>query len=318
MAEKTVDHITRLLALLGYLADHDDVAVVELAEQFGVSEAQILKDIDLLWVTGTPGYFPDDLIDFSWDESGSRVYLREARGLDRKIRLAPREALALAVAVQWMQDLAENESLAALESLSAKLAALVPAVVETAPVPRVRTALSEAIASQTGVAIEYVSAEDERTDRVILPALISTDGAAWYVEGWCALAGARRTFRLDRILSLRPASPDETARAMESRAHGRRGSDETRLVTFVVDPAARYEAEDLPGATVSESSRGPEVTVHVARTDWLVRLALGGAVRSIDSDIAAEVRLRAKAAMAAYTAYDAGKLGGESTGSEPS
>ncbi|MDN5559053.1 MAG: WYL domain-containing protein [Ruaniaceae bacterium] len=316
MPEKTVDLVTRLLALLGYLADHDDVAVTELANHFGVPEAQILKDLDLLWVTGTPGYFPDDLIDFTWDPSGSRVSLREARGLDRKIRLAPREALALAVAVQWMRELGHGESLAALESLSSKLTALVPAVVETAPAPQVRAALSAAIETEAGVVIEYVSAEDERTERVIFPDRLSTDGAAWYVEGWCALAGARRTFRLDRILALRPANPEETARAVESRSHAPAGAHESCEVTFVVDPAARYEAEDLPGATITESEEGLRVGMRVARTDWLVRLALGGAVTAINADLAAQVRTRADAALAAYSAYDIARLNGEPTGSE--
>lgn len=84
--ESTLDRITRMLAMMGYLADHDRVPVGELAEHFGVTESQVLKDIDLLWVTGTPGYYPDDLVDFSvddWEES--LISLRDARGLGRRV-----------------------------------------------------------------------------------------------------------------------------------------------------------------------------------------------------------------------------------------
>lgn len=300
MPEKTIDRVTRLLSLLGYLADHHDVPVAELAQQFGVPEAQILKDIDLLWVTGTPGYYPDDLIDFSYDDAESRLSLREGRGFDRKIRLAPREAIALAAAVQWLRAAGEGESVAALESLAAKLATLVPAVVETASAPAVRDALDAAIDAHSAVVIEYVSAEDERTERLILPELISTDGSAWYVEGWCALARARRTFRLDRVLSLRAADGAEQVSALDARENTPQEAAQTRSVRFLVDPAARYVAEDLPGAQISDGPEGIRVRLTVARTDWLVRLALGGAVRAIDSDLAAEVRTRASDALAAY------------------
>lgn len=309
MPEKTIDRVTRLLALLGYLADHDDVAVGELAQQFGVSEAQILKDVDLLWVTGTPGYYPDDLIDFSFSESDSRLSLREARGFDRKVRLAPSEAIALATAVHWLR--AAGETAGAIESLGAKLAALVPAVVETAAAPEAREALERAIESRAGVVIEYVSAEDHRTERLIFPEQISTDGVAWYVRGWCALAQDTRTFRLDRILSLRAATDAEAQSARAEQHAASAATAAQRTVRFVVDPAARYVAEDLPGARVSDSAEGVVVQIDVGRTEWLVRLALSGTIRTIDADLAAEVRQRAALALDAYE--DAGRIGAEPT-----
>lgn len=314
MPEKTVNRVTRLLALLGYLADHDDVAVSELAAHFGVTEAQILKDIDLLWVTGTPGYYPDDLIDFMWDHTGSRLSLREGRGFDRKIRLAPREALALATAVQWMT--VSGKGAPALESLAAKLAAVVPAVVETADAPPAHDLLARAIANQSAVVIEYVSAEDEVTHRVILPEILSTDGVAWYTEAWCALAGARRTFRLDRILSLRDADDAEAALAGDTRNASPADSHELRKVTFTVDPQNRYIAEDLPDAKITASRDQISVQLDVGRTDWLVRLALGGGIRSIDQEVADEIRSRSAAALEAYREYDADRIERASTGSE--
>lgn len=304
MPEKTVDHVTRLLSLLGYLADHHGVAISELAGHFGVSEAQILKDIDLLWVTGTPGYYPEDLIDFTWSESDSHVSLREARGFDKKVRLAPREALALAVAVQWMRELGVGIHATALESLSGKLTGLIPAVVETTAAPAVLRELAKAIETGSGVLITYVSAEDETTERTVFPRLITTDGAAWYVEGWCTLAGAERTFRLDRIVELHPADPTTLPVVRD-----RQPTSDSRHVAFVVDHSARYVAEDLPGAQISVDPDGIRVHIDVSRTDWLVRLALGGVVRSIDADLAGEVRKRSADALHAYEQYTAHRMG---------
>ena len=68
-ATGTTDRMTRLLALVPYLsARPGGVPLSEVARDFGVPAEQVLRDIDLLWVSGTPGYWPDDLIDFDPDE----------------------------------------------------------------------------------------------------------------------------------------------------------------------------------------------------------------------------------------------------------
>ena len=67
MAERTPERLLRLLGLVTYLDGRSGVPVEEVARHFGVSTAQVLRDIDTLWVTGTPGYLPDDLIDFDAD-----------------------------------------------------------------------------------------------------------------------------------------------------------------------------------------------------------------------------------------------------------
>ncbi len=84
MAERADDRLVRLLGIVAYLDGAGPVPVGELARHFGVSERQVLDDVDALWVSGTPGYWPDDLIDFDADsiERGV-VRLTEARGMTR-------------------------------------------------------------------------------------------------------------------------------------------------------------------------------------------------------------------------------------------
>lgn len=302
MPEKAVDRVTRLLALLGYLTERDDVPIAELAEHFGVSQAQILTDIDLLWVTGLPGYYPSDLIDFSVDEQRSAVSLREGQGLARHVRLAPREAVALTAAVQWLiaagdaPDVVRN----ALDSLAVKLKELVPATVEVPHAPAVRSAVSDALEEGHALVIDYVSAHDERSERTICPETLSTDGSAWYLEAWCGRARARRTFRLDRILSARVADGAESADVVRLRREVEAQDSAPREVTVAVDPAERWLVEDLPDAVVTESADRVRAEVTVTRTDWLVRLALAGNIREIDPDLARRVRERAAAAKDAY------------------
>lgn len=307
-AEHTADRLTRLLAMMTYLAQHDRVPVPDLATHFGVSESQVLRDIDLLWVSGTPGYYHDDLIDFSvddWEED--LISLRAGQGLDRQVPLAPREALALSAAVEWLRGsgVATPGTEEVLLSVQAKLRGFSPAEV-TVPEDghaRARTAVLAAIESSGWLEIDYVSAEDRRTTRVIRPLAMFTDGAAWYLDAWCALSRARRTFRVDRILRLEPAAePADLVAAEPVEAPATE-------VVLVLDPSARWLAEDLPDAAVrdvvADGARCLEIRLTLTRTDWLVRqlLALGPQVRAVAPEgLRADLLQRATAALAAYAA----------------
>lgn len=307
--EQTADRLTRLLAMMNYLAQHDRVPVAELAAHFGVPESQVLTDVDLLWVSGTPGYFHDDLIDFSVDDyEEALISLRAGRGLDRPVPLAPREALALVAAVEWLRasGTATGRMAEVLASVQAKLRGFVPA--EVAPPPDggadARAAISAAIESGSWLDVDYVSAEDRRTARVIRPVALYTDGAAWYLEAFCHLAGAQRTFRVDRFLRIGPAAgpPGSTDVAPQEVA----ATD----VVLLLDRAARWLAEDIPDAVIRDV-RGSdliEVRVTLTRTDWLVRqlLPLGDQVRGVaPAALREELLARARAALEAYRAAPA-------------
>lgn len=302
-AESTGDRVTRMLAMLSYLGEHDAVPVAELAAHFQVSEAQILKDVDLLWVTGLPGYYADDLLDFSpSDYDESVISLREGQGLSRRVPLAAREALALVAAVAWLRELDDGENAEVLASVHEKLQGLVPAEVDARPAQDERrlALLRQAIENEDEVWIRYVSAEDEVTERTIRPESLATDGTAWYVEAWCHRAGGTRTFRLDRMLQAAP-SPSPPLTHPEEEPPGQVDA------VVIVDPAARWLAEDIPGAVGADISweGRPAVRIELAgtRPEWLVRqvLAVGGRVLAVGpEELHAQVTGRARAALAAY------------------
>ena len=99
MAERADDRLLRLLGIVAYLDGAGPVSVADLAARFGTTPAQIQKDVDALWVSGTPGYWPDDLIDFDAASiDRGVVHLTEARGMTRPLRLGTREAVALVAA----------------------------------------------------------------------------------------------------------------------------------------------------------------------------------------------------------------------------
>ena len=79
------------------------VPLAEAAADFGVTERQLRRDLELLWMCGLPGYGPGDLVDLSFE--GDTVTVTEDAGLRRPLRLTTAEAAALLVALRTLGDL---------------------------------------------------------------------------------------------------------------------------------------------------------------------------------------------------------------------
>ena len=61
MTEGATTRLSRLLAMVPWLLQRQGVPLAEAAAHFGISEADLVKDLELLFVCGTPGHLPDDL-----------------------------------------------------------------------------------------------------------------------------------------------------------------------------------------------------------------------------------------------------------------
>ena len=109
--------LPRLLALVPYLQAHPGIAVAEAAADFGVTEQQLRRDLQLLWMCGLPGHGPGDLIDLSFE--GETVSVIFDAGMSRPLRLTAEEALALVVA---LRTLAETPGLADSDAVQRALA----------------------------------------------------------------------------------------------------------------------------------------------------------------------------------------------------
>lgn len=104
-APSAADRLSRLLALVPWLLAHQGVPLAEAARRFAITEAQLVRDLELLFVCGTPGHLPDDLIEAEWDSG--RVYLANAGAIARPLRLSMDEALALLAGLRTLADVPE-------------------------------------------------------------------------------------------------------------------------------------------------------------------------------------------------------------------
>jgi proteasome accessory factor C len=314
----TADRMTRLLALVPYLqARPDGVRLADAAADFGVTEVQLRRDLDLLWVCGLPGHGPGDLIDLAFE--GDRVRVTFTAGLGRPLRLTTDEAVALTVALRTLLELPGLAEGAAVSRALAKVSAVAGHVAEVAaPVAVSVDAREQALAVvrdglQRGRALHlhyYVPSRDERTERTVDPMRLLLVDGHWYLEAWCRRAEGVRLFRLDRVddvqvLAEAAAPPPQAAeRDVDSGLY--QPSEEAPLVRLRLARTARWVADYYPVEEVrpvQDPSGGLAVAVRTSDLSWARRLvaSLGGnAVVDEPAELGEQVAAEARAALARY------------------
>ena len=201
-----LEKAARLLDLVPYISTHQGVALAELAAEFGVSESELLSDLNTLWMCGLPGYTPLELIDLEF-ESGF-VSIRNAEILQKVRLLTKDELVILLVGLDLLIksiDSKRIDLLHAITRLQIKIKTIIGDIATIAPIVNssYRAAVLNAIASRKNLQISYHSLiRDELTNREITPIELMVDHGYEVLQAYCHHAGAYRTFRLDSIAAI--------------------------------------------------------------------------------------------------------------------
>ncbi|NGN93741.1 WYL domain-containing protein [Nocardioides sp. KC13] len=292
--------VGRLLTLVPYLySQDDDVRLDKAAADLGVEEKQLVKDLQVLFMCGLPGGYPDDLIDVDIDAltepDGDRVIrISNADYLDRQLRLTPIEATAVIVALRALRGGAVSaetkevvdRTLAKLEQAAAEGAAgsVDPGEepVDTSLV-QIHAAIATAIDQGRQVRIDYwVPARDEESSRVVDPRALVSIRDIEYLDAWCHQAEAPRSFRLDRIrgaevLDTPIVVAPETGEGADLDGEGESvlRTDSGVVVRVRLAPEARWVGEYYAVIDpVEQPGGGLEVGLRVYDQRWLTRLLL--------------------------------------------
>jgi len=311
------DRLQRLLALVPYVVSRNVVGMAETAAAFGITEQELVDDLNMLWCVELRSPDPYCPIDLSYE--GGEIVVSEAEAMDRPLRLGVDEACALLVGLRMLAELPSIADGSALSRTIAKL----EAAAGTAGSPSAQVAVqfdyltgqsmtaqvTEALSSGRRVHIAYyVPGRDEATERDVDPMrLLVVDGRS-YLEGWCRRAGAVRLFRLDRILSFQSldvaAEVPAEAQPVDVDTGLFRPSPQDVPVVLELAAAGRWVADYYPCELVEELEDGRKrITLRTPDTQWVRRLALrlgeDGRVVS-PPELADQVREDASAALAGY------------------
>ena len=316
-APTATDRLARLLALVPYVVSRKAVGMAETAAAFGISERQLVDDLNMLWCVELRSPDPYCPIDLSYE--GGEIVVSEAESIDRPLRLGVDEASALLVALRMLAELPGMGDRSALGRTIAKLeaAAGAAAMPSSQVAVQVDDGAGSAVLTEVTGALEqgrrlhltyYVPGRDEATERDVDPMrLVMVDGRR-YLEGWCRSAEAVRLFRLDRILGIAvldvAAQVPPQAEPVDVDQGLFRPSPQDARVVLELATAGRWVAEYYPCDEVEELGDGRlRVSLRTPDTQWVRRLALrlgeDGKV-SAPAGLAADIAADARAALAQY------------------
>lgn len=316
------DRLSRLISEASYVMQRGEVELAELAAAVGISEKQLVADLEILFLCGDLGTGWEDLIEAEWEHGVVRV--RNAEPLRRGLRLSAAEVTALLAGIAALEPSA-GETAAVLASARAKLLASIDPESDSEidpegraaspvaggeasarggsdPAPtaepagdraeRVLAAVQAALPTAEGEAgpgltIRYSAPDRPGTSvRRIHPLRLETSGPRSYLLADCELAGGRRSFRLDRVVEV--LGPD----AVQHRDEPAPAVDLSGIVEDGVwlrlEPPARWVAEAFEAAELRDAPvAGEQAPVVYARLEAPVRAALVDAV--LEAAGAAEV-----------------------------
>jgi proteasome accessory factor C len=313
----STERLQRLLALVPYVVSRQSVGLAETAAAFGISQRELVDDLNMLWCVELRAPDPYCPIDLSYE--GGEIVVSQAESIARPLRLAVDEAAALLVALRMLAEMPGLEDRSALNRLIAKL----------------ETAAGEAASVSAQVAIQvdshndsgytdtirdaldrgrrlhltyYVPGRDESTERDVDPMrLLVADGRP-YLEAWCLRAEGMRLFRLDRVLSLAvldvPSSPPPDAQPVDVDTGLFHPSSDDIRVELELSAEGRWVSEYYPCESVTDLPDGRLRVVLRTPDAGLVRrlaLRLGEDGRVLaPSSLVDEIREAATAALAQY------------------
>ena len=317
----STERLQRLLALVPYVVSRKVVGLAETAAAFGVSERELVDDLNLLWCVELRAPDPYCPIDLSYE--GGEIVVSQAESMGRPLRLTVDEASALLVALRMLAEMPGDgdQDRSALSRLIAKLEAAAGEAASVSAQVAVQVDLpddgSEKLAIRIRAAIAagrrlhlryYVPGRDEATERDVDPMRLHMVEGRPYLEGWCWRAEAMRLFRLDRVLELEvldvAAEPPAEAQPVDLDEGLFRPSPQDVRVELELSVAGRWVAEYYPCESISDLADGRQrVVLRTPDTGWVRRLALqlgeDGRVISPPS-LVAEIHQSATAAVANY------------------
>jgi proteasome accessory factor C len=294
--------------------------MAETAAAFGITERELVDDLNLLWCVELRSPDPYCPIDLSYE--GGEIVVSEAEAIDRPLRLGVDEACALLIALRMLTELPDVGNGPALRRTIAKLEAAAGAA--AGPSAQVAVQVDDLVAQSAATAVAaaldrgrrlhisyYVPGRDEATERDVDPMrLLLVEGRS-YLEGWCRRADAVRLFRLDRVLAIEvldvPKDVPASAEARDVDSGLFRPSPQDVLVVLELGPAARWVADYYPCEQVTELPGGwLRVQLRTPDTRLFRRLALrlGEDGRLVSpAELAEQVNADAAAALANYDTW---------------
>ncbi len=303
MVENAALRAIRLLDLVPYIVAHPGISITELAKEFSISRDEVLKDLNLLFLCGLPGYTPLELIDISFDEES--VVIRDPQNLAAPRNLNESEALIARIALAALEESTPKTSAAypQINALREKIveafSSSIPASAITFTLDKERAtleAIESAIKQELDLEMTYNNVtKDSSSRRSITPISIIAEDKRTLVSAYCHSAKALRTFNLAQISEV--STKEWSTRTDLERLEDSRGSSAEIIIK---SEDSRFLSENA--SSLKEISKSC-YQIDIFQPEWIVRSVLAGA-DSLELakplELRAEITERANRALLAY------------------
>ncbi len=290
----STERLTRLLAIIPWVVEQEQVTLDEVAERFGYPRERLVNDLqDVVPFVGVYPFTPDALVEVELDDD--TVSIRYADWFSQPLRLPADKGLALLAAGQSMLEISgEDEDgplLRALTKVGTAIGVDAHGAIDVrigAASEQILATLRTAVAENREVELDYyVFSRDERVTRTIEPHRLHADLGQWYVDSFCQLARAPRVFRVDRIRSATLRDGTFTAPDTAGAPTVFNAAADVARVVLEIDASARWVADTYPYDRLEDLDDGAfRLTLAVTGDPWLERLLLrlGPAARVVGGD----------------------------------
>jgi proteasome accessory factor C len=308
--EGALDRVARALNLIPFITNNPGLSVVQIAERFNSTPAQISKDLSLLHMCGLPGYTHLELLDIDYEDP-EYISVTDAQVLDHPRSLTQVEAQTLVLGLQMLAELSTQESeRAAITALQSRIGALIAdqissqititdAVVESPMIAEI----GRAISAKQFLSIEYNSASsDSVTQRTIFPLSLSYLHGIAYLQAIAVAEGEERTFRVDRIVRCTFGEVDPSY-AADFNGRSQESYHKDLEIEMGSDGLFFIEKHNEIVTSSTEIGDTYRITLRVNPGEWILRtlLAWPSAIRVVQpTALAEQLQERIAGALANY------------------
>ncbi|QLL23638.1 WYL domain-containing protein [Actinobacteria bacterium IMCC25003] len=285
MAKKStpIEKAARMLDLVPFITSHQGISTRDLASQFGITEDELLSDLNSLWMCGDNRF---DLIDLQFDSG--YVTIRNAETLNLIRSLSQQEIISILIGLDLIEkNLSADRSdiVAEIAALRLKLGESTSRILDATPAQdgQILAIIKKALSDQKKIHISYFSpTDDEITERDITPLHLSVSDGRDFVTAFCDSASAQRTFRVDRIQSAVPLDTPASLTVVPT-------SNQDLVKTALKISRNIRRSREMLGTFVTGD--GAEVSVSSYNSEWLSRTVISAA-GAIEVTESSEIRSR--------------------------
>lgn len=303
MADNAAQRALRTMDLVPYILENPGISTIDLAAKFSVTQKQIEKDLQLIFLCGLPGYTPYELIDLTFEDG--IVSIIEPQVLTKPRNFSSNEMVAIKLGLEILREINVNEpnKLDKISTLLQKVhretdqdSVLLAKEISSSPYYSV---INTAISQRKQLSIEYQSvSKDQLSTRLIVPYNISMLNGNLYLSAYDTDRQSDRVFKLNLISKCEIGERTELDLV--------KSTSIDQIVELMVDVKLTNFIERNTSIIVDQrlTADGIKVTLKVNNLEWISRAVISYAPNiTVISPIALSemIEQRAKNLLNAYS-----------------